>query len=787
MLHEVGAVMQNDIIERQDWHLLLAADGLSQWAGVGQGELVAFALKELADNALDAGDEVGIETVGTACTISDDGPGLAPERVLAFFTVNRALACSKLWRQAGRGAMGMGLRVVAGVSAVFGGTITTVSHGTRLVFTIHDSTGAPIVLEESAEDGDGFRITLDIPGADMARECGRARIAARFSGRTLEGKADPRWFDAAALHGFCLAAPTVPAVRLLAEKIAISNEGRRALRDRFGDRTFDQLGKTDLAAAIAIMHANPGRVKALSGIGEDPRIPGIYRRVTGNVDIDGVTMPAIVEAWVEADRVARRDDADVSFALLLVNRTPPLAPYSGNMDGKEMDLLVSGYYAGVPEVPPLGDYRVRLAVAVPKVPLLSHSKAPDLQPFRELIEKAVGQAARAAFRATEGPRETSLKAAAYEAIPAAYAKASGPHGLPVNARQIFYGVRGAGVAVVDTYFTSVILPQFMLDHPDLTRDWKVYFDDRGNLTVPHEGRSIGLGTQAVERHLAETPGDDGTGYAFDPVLRRVPRRARLSGLLALEKEGFAGLLAAVGIAERFDVGILGAKGHSTTAARKMADAYLADGLPVVVCTDFDTAGIEIARVYAEGSWRDGFTARSVIRAGLRLADVERMGLQAEALPVATVKSDRHVATLARLLDTGEIDADERAFLETQRVELNAMTSDQMVAWLEEVLTEAGCGKVVPDAAMLKQAWRRTVRGMATEAALAEAEPGIAAAAAAVRVPRGLAARCGRCSRRSRAVLGRGGRPHLPDLAREIEPLNGWGRIGGYDFRAWRYS
>ena len=41
---------------------------------------------------------------------------------------------------------GHGLRVVAGVAAVFGGTITTVSHGTGLAFRIGDTTGRPVVV-----------------------------------------------------------------------------------------------------------------------------------------------------------------------------------------------------------------------------------------------------------------------------------------------------------------------------------------------------------------------------------------------------------------------------------------------------------------------------------------------------------------------------------------------------------------------------------------------------------------------------------------------------------------
>ena len=49
------------------------------------------------------------------------------------------------------------------------------------------------------------------------------------------------------------------------------------------------------------------------------------------------------------------------------------------MDGKELDLVVSGYCVARPEVPPLGHYHVRLAVAVPRAPMLSQ-EADDPRP-----------------------------------------------------------------------------------------------------------------------------------------------------------------------------------------------------------------------------------------------------------------------------------------------------------------------------------------------------------------------------------------------------------------------
>lgn len=56
----------------------------------------------------------------------------------------------------------------------------------------------------------------------------------------------------------------------------------------------------------------------------------------------------------------------------------------------------------------------------------------------------------------------------------------------------------------------------------------------------------------------------------------------------------------------------------------------------------------------------------------------------------------------------------------ERVELNAMTSDQFVAWLEGKLDEVGVAKVIPDRDTLEHAYRRAVRRQHVQEAIDEA-------------------------------------------------------------------
>src|SRR5207245_11304797 len=59
--------------------------------------------------------------------------------------------------------------------------------------------------------------------------------------------------------------------------------------------------------------------------------------------------------------------------------------------------------------------------------------------------------------------------------------------------------------------------------------------------------------------------------------------------------------------------------------------------------------------------------------------------------------------------------------EGERIELNAMTSDQFVDWLQRKLEENGVTKVVPDEATLAPAWQRADRISRIKAATAEIE------------------------------------------------------------------
>src|SRR5262249_38663814 len=142
--------------------------------------------------------------------------------------------------------------------------------------------------------------------------------------------------------------------------------------------------------------------------------------------------------------------------------------------------------------------------------LSSDGKSPYLRHFQEAIEKAVGGAAREAYhQMIRPPTAMDVKEAAWLVMRDAYMKASGNGRLPARARQAMYAARGKILELTgakkftDTYFTQVLLPDYINQNQKLTANWDVVYDARGNLTEPHTGSRIPLGTIQVRTYLGE--------------------------------------------------------------------------------------------------------------------------------------------------------------------------------------------------------------------------------------------------------------------------------------------
>src|SRR5258707_339435 len=334
-----------------------------------------------------------------------------------------------------------------------------------------------------------------------------------------------------------------------------------------------------------------------------------------------------------------------------------------------------------------------------------------------------------AYRASRMTRErgTSIKEAAAQIMEAAYLQASGNGELPAKPRQIMYAARPhiqkeTGKQLDDNYFPQVLLPDYIEEHGV---DWDVVWDARGHFTEPHGGESFGIGTLEVRSYLAgfNDPSVTHAGFSQAKVETKGPSGS-FGAVLFIEKEGFDPILEAARIAERFDVAIMSTKGMSVTAARALADQMCFEhDIPLLLLHDFDKAGFSIAGTLQRDTRRYQFQNNiTVIDLGLSLADVEEMGLEAE---YQHHPKERRSALEENLRTNGASEAD-IAFMmrdfdrlrSTRRVELNAMTSPQFVAFVERKLTENGVVKIVPGEHLLADLYISIKKGRRIEEAIA---------------------------------------------------------------------
>ena len=319
-------------------------------------------------------------------------------------------------------------------------------------------------------------------------------------------------------------------------------------------------------------------------------------------------------------------------------------------------------------------------------------------------ERHPGNVRYRASRMTKEPR-MSQKDAAWSVMEASYRAASGSRGLPATARQIFYQARPKIMALTDDkelqygYFSQTLLPDYIEEHGVA---WNVVYDARGAFEEPHNNRRIGCGTIEVGNYLRAIRKPKVVSAGFDDAgVSVVGPSGGFSGVLFCEKEGFNPLFKAVDLANRYDLMIVSTKGVSVTSARRLIDEVCGDNdLPLFPLTDFDLAGFMIRATLKRDTRRYTFSNEvEVVDLGLRLDDIE--GLERE--PAAATKLNP-VMLREQLAENGATPA-EIAILINERVELNAMPSDALVAMIERKLGAYGLKKVVPAEDVLAETYR----------------------------------------------------------------------------------
>jgi len=690
-------------LTREDWTEFRDPSRISAKAGVRWELLPRVVVKELVDNALDnfGSSEFGLLTISPAEVsffVEDLGDGIpgSDEEIATRFSMRRPLTSSKTLRKPTRGMLGNGLRVVAGVVFVSKGELKVSTRGRSLTLAPQFDGSTKIVSVEPWNEV-GTRIEITLRG-DLARHAApddglfdwgeiAVELASTPSGELYKGKSSPWWYGPAEFLELLHSAGTLPVESLIKEMEGCS--GYKKLREVVGSL----LGKTCKTVAASESEGLLERARNNSKEVIPTRIGCVGRldyysgyAVERNVlKRGGASVPCTVEVWA-----TRSEEPEVEVC---VNRTPIVSEVHIRRDeGSNYALFCGGighsFKAGQKRG---GEFSLLINVITPFIPLTSSGKEPDLTPMRSLIltacEKAISRAKRASPKESSGGTQ---KAIILQHLEPAVERLSGRGTCYFSLRQLFYALRPLLIKAIGRepgYGTfSRIIGKYEDQEGDI--EW-LYRDDRGTLYHPHTGERFNLGTRSVASYKRPE-------WGFNKILYS-------------EKEGFFPILQQAEWPERFDCALLTSKGFATRAAREVLRLIQGADEPITFfCIhDADGPGTVIFEKLAEALEGDGI---SVVNLGLDPAEGREMRLQDEPVERKKKKGGK-----SKQVPVAEyIPETDRIWLQTHRIELNAMDTPQFLGWLTGKLSEHDRGKVIPPAEIVQTRMFEDIKELLTD-------------------------------------------------------------------------
>jgi hypothetical protein len=687
--------------------------------------LVRLVMKEITDNALDEGASVQLGALpnGKGYFVDDDGPGIngTPEQIARLFSINRPMVSTKLLRLPTRGALGNGLRVVAGAVLASGkGSSLVVITRNRCIELRPERDGSTTVVGTTKVQRPlGTRVEVRF-GPALPCDPGDlswAKTAQLLSSReqAYTSKSSPHWYDAGQFHELLYASGKTPVRELIAQLDGCTGgkAGEIVAQARLGRMLCEDVTRQQAAKLLQVARENARLVtpQRLGAIGAEIFPDHAYACTHGSIRFGAAesyaAIPFVVEAWAEAD-------AAYTDLTVCVNRTPTTGQIEAARDKRDIDAYGCGLSHTIAQAPKEAEFNIWLNITTPYMPITSDGKAPDLMPFYRSICEAVGKAVKKAHR--PNARGSSQKDIVLDNLDAVITDVSGNGQYRFGERQVFYALRpivrdDTGEELTIGNFKTIIT-DYEAEHGEIAG---MYREPRGSIYHPHRGETITLGTLMVEEY--ERP-----IWTFNK-------------LVYIEKEGFGEALKEVRWAERHDCALLSSKGFSTRAARDLIDLLAAHDEPVeVFCVhDADAAGPMIYQTLQEATKARGARKIQIVNLGLEPWEAIETGLEVE-----TVKRGEKRKPVANYVRERDDDEDWEEWSQEHRVELNAMTTPQFIEWLDG--KTAKHGKLIPPpdvlAAELNARIENKVRATFTERILREVgfEDQVAAAIATIKKP-----------------------------------------------------
>jgi hypothetical protein len=702
--------------ERADWSLFRTVEGLQKRAGVPKSLLRRLVVKELVDNGLDNGGDVDIGEVPGGYAVTDNGPGIDPDEVPHLFSIARSMTSTKLLRLPTRGALGNGLRVVTGAVLASDGSLTITTRNRRIELRPERNGTTTALSTETVDFPVGTRIEIRLgpalPVESNDSFWGDVACQLAGCGTQYAGKSSPWWYDVDQFAELLTASGRRPVRDLIAHLDGCSGgkAGEIVVAAGLGRTLCRDVTATQAAALLKAARdsARPVNPKRLGAVGPSAFPNFAYAVADGETTLGArspyAAIPFVVEAWVKTCS----GSTDV---VVCVNRTPITGDVRAARERRDIDLYGCGLHHRIAQASKDVQFSLWVNITTPYMPITSDGKAPDLAPFREEMAKAVSKAVRLAYRPGSTDRITQ-KDVVLENLDDVIAEVSGDGAYRFNLRQLLYKLRPIvhnelGEELKTNNFSRIIT-DYEAEHGEIDG---MYREPRGSIYHPHNAETITLGDLMVEKY-------DRPSWLYNKVVY-------------IEKEGFSEALKAVEWPERHDCMLMSSKGFTTRAARDLVDKLAEHNEPVTIfCVhDADAHGTMIYQTFQEATRARDARKIRIVNLGLEPWEAVEMGLEVETVPAEERR--RAVAEYACTDDWEE-------WLQTHRVELNAMTTPQFIEWLDGKM--ADYDKLVPPekviSAELDERIEAKIRTAITKRILREAgfEEQVTAAIATIEKP-----------------------------------------------------
>lgn len=675
------------MFEREDWKLFRNIETLCQKAGVSRSNIAKLVVKELVDNGLDASDkcDLGLIPNENGFYVRDYGSGMDESLISDLFSIGRNMITSKLLRLPTRGALGNGLRVVTGAVVSTGGKLFVSSHNKKYeVISLEDgSTEVQYIGYSDIYIGTRVDIILgsSLSVTEYTLKWGKEAILLN-QGERCTAKTSPMWYTSESFFELVNAYNSKIIDLLLMFEGVTEKKLEKAFYDKIDlyreadTFTFDEteqimkiLRSDDMFKHVK--HAKLGYVGDFYNGGM-----GAYSKKTGDFWIDsskgefGAKIPFTVECWVRIQK-----DYVPSIT---VNKTPITGEFSYWYDKGTMKLFRCGLNIDVKLKPS----QLVVNIITPYMPITSDGKSPDFTEMNHLIQQCLNSAkskAKKIYMAENDINAKNEKEIIINHMDEAIEKASGGGLYKFSQRQLYYAIRPYVMNAIEkqpdyNYFCR-LLTEYENEYGDVKG---LYRDPRGTLYHPHLNQEIPLGTIAVNNY--ERP-----KWTFNKILY-------------CEKEGFFPILRDAKFPERFDCALLSSKGYASRAVKDLFDLLgETDEEILFFCIhDSDSAGTMIYETLQEETLSRAGRKVKVINLGLDPWEAINMGLEIETFET---KSKRPVARYVKDYNYNNDDYEEIDYVEwlqTNRIELNAMTTPQFLKWIERKMSVYDNGKVIPD-------------------------------------------------------------------------------------------